>query len=69
MLDMKHIVYLGNNRYVHLDSYGESPKTRAVSQVMVVAFALVIACITVPALVGIDITNINSTQNHDNIKR
>ena len=69
MLDMKHTVPLGNNRYIRLDTYGESPKTRAINQVMAVAFALIIACITVPALVGIDITNINSTQNHDNIKR
>ena len=65
---MKQIVYLGNNRYVHLDSYGESSKTRTVSQVLSVAFVFVIACVTVPALVGIDITNINST-HHDNIKR
>lgn len=66
---MKHTVPLGNNRYIRLDSYGESPKTRAIGQVMSVAFVLVIACITVPALMGIDITNINSTQNYGNVKR
>ena len=53
---MKHIIPLGNNRYIHLDlgvKY-RSPITKLLVPTLVIA----IASITASAIVGIDITNI-----------
>ena len=65
---------MGKGKYIILDSYGESIKTRS-NQLWsygIALFALIIAAFTVPALIGIDITNINSNptqQNHGNPHR
>ena len=64
---MKHIIKLGNNRYIHLDIYGEyreSPLSKIVMTTLVIA----IAAITAGAMVGIDITNINRTPTQHQAK-
>lgn len=63
-MQMKHTVALGNNRYVHLDSYGLSYRHEHMSRLMVGALALIIAVFTVPALIGIDITQIQQVHNN-----
>jgi len=57
---MKQIIRLGSNRYIHLDTYGEY-KATTLSKIVMATYVLVIAAITAGAMVGIDITNINST--------
>jgi hypothetical protein len=57
---MKQIIHLGNNRYIHLDSYGEYQRITSIQLVMT-TFVLAIAAITAGAMVGIDITNIKTT--------
>jgi beta-lactamase regulating signal transducer with metallopeptidase domain len=57
---MKHITKLGNNRYIHLDSYGEYRSS--ISKLLMTTFVLAIAAITAGAIVGIDITNPTPTQ-------
>lgn len=56
---MKHVVKLTNNRYLHLDSYGESNWSHRFGQVLCAVIVLSIASITAGAIVGIDITNID----------
>jgi hypothetical protein len=58
---MKHITKLGNNRYIHLDSYGEYRSS--ISKLLMTTFVLAIAAITAGAIVGIDITNPTPTQH------
>jgi hypothetical protein len=58
---MKHITKLGNNRYIHLDSYGEYRSS--ISKLLMTTFVLAIAAITAAAMVGIDITNPTPTQH------
>ena len=65
---MKHTVRLDKNRYVHLDSYGSQHET-PVANFFVGIFATAIAVMTICAAVGIDITNINPNQNHEQPKR
>lgn len=63
---MKDIIPLGNNRYIHLD-LGEkyrSPLTR----LLVPAFVIAIAAITASAIMGVDITNINSVPTQQQTK-
>jgi len=57
---MKQIIRLGSNRYIHLDSYGEYKET-PLSKFVMTTLVLAIAAITAGAMVGIDITKINST--------
>lgn len=52
---MKHIISLGRNRYVHLDSYGEQIKG-PVTNFLMFLFVIGIASMTAGAMVGIDIT-------------
>jgi hypothetical protein len=54
---MKQIIRLGNNRYIHLDTYGEYRES-TLSKIVMTTFVLAIAAITAGAMVGIDITNI-----------
>jgi len=61
---MKRICSLGNGRYIHLDSYGESCETRRWS-FAIALFSLVITTITATALVGVDITDPSPKQHHD----
>ncbi len=59
---------MGKGKYIILDSYGESTETRS-NQLWsygIALFALIIAAFTVPALIGIDITNINSNPTQQN---
>ena len=63
---MKDIIPLGNNRYIHLD-LGEryrSPFTK----LLVPAFVIAIAAITASAIMGVDITNINSAPTQQQTK-
>lgn len=61
---------MGKGKYIILDSYGESTKTRSnqLWSIGIALFALIIAAITVPALIGIDITN-PTQQNYGNPHR
>jgi hypothetical protein len=58
---MKQVIKLGINRYIHLDSYGESYETRPIVNFLVFLLATGIGAMTVGATVGVDITNFNST--------
>jgi beta-lactamase regulating signal transducer with metallopeptidase domain len=64
---MKHIIRIGNRRYIHLDSYGEY-KATTLSKIVITTFVLAIAAITAGAMVGIDITNINPTPTQHQTK-
>jgi beta-lactamase regulating signal transducer with metallopeptidase domain len=55
---MKRITKLGNNRYIHLDTYGEYKDT-TLSKIVMATIIIAIAALTAGAMVGIDITNIN----------
>lgn len=52
---------MGKGKYIILDSYGETHETRSnrMWSYGIALFALTLAVFTVPALIGIDITNIN----------
>jgi hypothetical protein len=63
---MKHITKLGNNRYIHLDTYGEYQSP--LSKLLMTTFVLAIAGTTAAAMVGIDITNINLTPTQHQTK-
>ena len=65
---MKHTVRLAKNQYVLLDSYGESHKTRRTTNLMIAFLAVLISTITVPAMLGIDITS-PTPQNHADTHR
>lgn len=54
---MKHIVKLDQNKYIHLDSYGDPPKF--LENTFVAIFAIAIASLTAGALFGIDISRPN----------
>jgi hypothetical protein len=64
---MKQIIRFGSNRYIHLDSYGEYKET-PLSKFVMTTLVLAIAAITAGAMVGIDITNINSTPTQHQTK-
>ena len=64
---MKHITKLGNNRYIHLDTYGEYRES-PLSKFVMITFVLAIAAITAGAIVGIDITNIKPTPTQHQTK-
>jgi hypothetical protein len=61
---MKHITKLGNNRYIHLDSYGEYRSS--ISKLLMTTFVLAIAGMTAAAMVGIDITRHQPTYSTSN---
>ncbi len=56
---MRTIYSMGKGKYIHLDSYGESHETRRWS-VCIALFSITIAIISATALLGVDITQINS---------
>ena len=58
---MKRIIYLGGNKFVHLDSYNASNETRIVN-VLSTLFVIAIAAMTAGAMLGVDITQFNSQQ-------
>jgi len=58
---MKHIFRLGNNRYIHLDSYKSHIET-GLGEFFVAILTIAIATVTVGAMLGIDITKINTPQ-------
>jgi hypothetical protein len=64
---MKQIIRIGNNRYIHLDTYGEYNES-PLSKLVMTTFVIVIAAITAGAMVGIDITNINRTPTQHQAK-
>ena len=55
---MKHVVRLGQNKFIVLDSYDESSKTR-LGSIAIALLALLLATISGAALVGVDLTKIN----------
>jgi hypothetical protein len=59
LTDMKTIYSMGKGKYIQLDSYGEYHGTRRWS-VGIALFSVIIAAITISALVGVDVTQINS---------
>lgn len=63
LIHMKTIYSMGKGKYVTLDSYGVSHETRRGS-IAVAIFSTIIAAITVSALVGIDITNPSTPNQH-----
>ena len=68
---MQHTTRLGPNRFIRLDSYGESRETRRTNFICTLV-VIAIACMTASAMVGVDITNINpqtNTQNNGNSNR
>ena len=61
---VKHIISLGKNRYLTIDSYYESHETRRSSIVvnaLMTIFVAGIAIMTATSMVGIDPTNMNAT--------
>ena len=66
--NVKTIYSMGKGKYIILDSYGESIRTRSSQlwSIGIACFAVIIAAFTVPALIGIDITNINSNPTQQN---
>ena len=63
---MKDIIPLGNNRYIHLD-LGEKYRSPFI-KFLVPAFVIAIAAITASAIMGVDITNINSAPTQQQTK-
>ena len=64
---MKQIIRLGSNRYIHLDTYGKYRES-LLSKLVITTFVIAIAAITAGAIVGIDITNINTTPTQQQTK-
>ena len=60
---MKQILRIGTGRFVQLDSYWTHHETRR-EALVVIGLGLMIASITVGALLGADITNPNQRINH-----
>ena len=54
---MKQVVKLKGNRYVHLDSYGESHVSHRIGQALCAIVATAIAALTIGAMLGVDISN------------
>jgi hypothetical protein len=65
---MKHTVRLRPGHFVQLDSYRGSHQGPG-SQLLVLVLGTLISALTVGALLGADITQLNPQQNYDNIKR
>ena len=65
--NMKRITKLSNNRYIHLDTYGEYNES-PLSKLAMITIVLATAAITAGAIVGIDITNINTTPTQHQTK-
>ena len=59
---MRTIYSMGKGKYITLDSYGETHENR-LGNVLIATFAIIIASFTVPALLGVDITNITPQNN------
>jgi hypothetical protein len=60
---MKHIVPLGKNRYVTLDSYSVSHETR-LENLFVTSLFVIVCALTAGSLLGVDITNPSQPQIH-----
>lgn len=60
---MKHVVRLGQNKFIVLDSYDESSKNR-LGSIAIALLALLLATISGAALVGVDLTKINPQATH-----
>ena len=64
---MQHTTRLGRNRYIRLDSYGESRETRRFN-ILCTLFVIAITCMTAGAMVSVDITNINPQSNNEAVR-
>lgn len=60
---MKRIIRLGPGSWLQLDSHFRSCKTRAVNLITFLFFTLITA-VSIGGLIGVDITNPNSTQTN-----
>lgn len=65
---MKQIIKLGANKYVTLDSYGASHESQLREQAIVIFIGLLIAALTLGALVGMDITDPDQRIKQERIK-
>jgi hypothetical protein len=54
---MKHTTKLGPNRYIRLDSYGESRETRRFN-ILCTLVVIAITCMTATAMVGVNILQV-----------
>lgn len=59
---MKQIIRLAPSKFIHLDSYGESYEKRR-EFFIVAGISLIIATLTVGALLGTDVTQFNTQTN------
>jgi len=60
---MKRIYSMGKGKYVHMDSYYETHETHPVTGFLMTLLVIGMASMTVGAIVGIDITNLNGASN------
>jgi hypothetical protein len=65
---MKEIIRLSDGNYVHLDTYGERNGLSLLPRVIMSTFVIAIASMAACAMVGIDVTNIQSTPTQHQIK-
>jgi len=67
---MKRIYRFGPKGYVQMDSYPENHETHPINwqNFLLSLFVAAIATMTAAAVVGVDITNINSTPNHEAVR-
>jgi hypothetical protein len=63
---MKDIISLGNNRYIHMDL--DEKYLSPITKLFVSILAIAIAAITAGAIVGIDITNIQTAPTQQQTK-
>jgi len=61
---MRRIHSLGDNKYVHLDSYPETHKSNWVADLLITLLSVGLASMAIGAIIGVDITNPNATPTH-----
>tara|TARA_R110000868_G_scaffold153267_2_gene378622 strand:+ start:576 stop:788 length:213 start_codon:yes stop_codon:yes gene_type:complete len=59
---MKHIVKLDKGKFIHLDTYGQSPR-RSHEPILAYCMVIGIAIITVGAMLGTDVTKLIQMPN------
>ena len=59
---MKQVVKLGEGKFIHLDSYNCSTKSKVIENIIISIFVIGISAIIAGALAGADITQLNQSQ-------